>query len=371
MQQFATLAAQSQPVEFSEGDTYDFTRCVRPDGSAYGTKGKCRKGTEGAKAIEKAAPKAAPKVKKTATPAPAPANVESKKPASGVDKPQKPKEGNPVSKLKEKIKETVQKAKDLAEGKKADPVSETASEEYARLLKKKMDLVAKGDIKSALKVSPDLNAALAKVKAEQAKTVSPQKSTQDEDKKGLEEADRVRDARQAEAKLTPKQKKSISDYTSANGDPDNPRRSYSDVNGCLRSPPTCMDKKASAAYAKEMDAAIAKLPKNDEGHEFYRGVDARSGAAAQLYKQLQTVQPGMRMRDPGFGSYSSDKNVTEDFTMGKGKPSILFVSRNSNLTPINTFSQIPEEREALMPRGIEQTVRKVTKNGNTLIVEID
>jgi len=31
---------------FSEG-LFDFTRCIRPDGSAYGTGGTCRKGTEG------------------------------------------------------------------------------------------------------------------------------------------------------------------------------------------------------------------------------------------------------------------------------------------------------------------------------------
>jgi hypothetical protein len=29
--------------------SYDFTRCVRPDGTAYGTRGKCRKGTVAAK----------------------------------------------------------------------------------------------------------------------------------------------------------------------------------------------------------------------------------------------------------------------------------------------------------------------------------
>jgi hypothetical protein len=47
------LAASEQSYEFSEGDTYDFTRCVRPDGSAYGTGGKCRQGTEsGAKKAE-------------------------------------------------------------------------------------------------------------------------------------------------------------------------------------------------------------------------------------------------------------------------------------------------------------------------------
>jgi hypothetical protein len=54
--QFANLASQTQSADFSEGETYDFTRCVRPDGKAYGTRGKCKKGTEQAKdAEEKAA----------------------------------------------------------------------------------------------------------------------------------------------------------------------------------------------------------------------------------------------------------------------------------------------------------------------------
>jgi hypothetical protein len=46
LRRFTELAAQAQPAEFSERDTYDFTRCVRPDGSFYGTDGRCRKGTE-------------------------------------------------------------------------------------------------------------------------------------------------------------------------------------------------------------------------------------------------------------------------------------------------------------------------------------
>lgn len=52
LEQFAQLAAQTQAADFTEGDLYDFTRCVRPDGSAYGTRGKCRKGSEAA-AVEK------------------------------------------------------------------------------------------------------------------------------------------------------------------------------------------------------------------------------------------------------------------------------------------------------------------------------
>ena len=50
--QFAELAAQAQSLEFSEGGTYDFTRCVRPNGSAYGTGGQCKKGTEEASALD-------------------------------------------------------------------------------------------------------------------------------------------------------------------------------------------------------------------------------------------------------------------------------------------------------------------------------
>ena len=50
---YSELAAEKQGLDFAEGDSYDFTRCVRPDGSAYGTSGRCRKGTEtGAKGTE-------------------------------------------------------------------------------------------------------------------------------------------------------------------------------------------------------------------------------------------------------------------------------------------------------------------------------
>ena len=39
--------AEQAGTDFAEGDSYDFTTCIRPDGSAYGTGGKCRKGSEG------------------------------------------------------------------------------------------------------------------------------------------------------------------------------------------------------------------------------------------------------------------------------------------------------------------------------------
>ena len=45
--QLFQLAASEQGYEFSEKEeNYDFSRCVRPDGSAYGTGGTCRKGSQ-------------------------------------------------------------------------------------------------------------------------------------------------------------------------------------------------------------------------------------------------------------------------------------------------------------------------------------
>jgi hypothetical protein len=45
---FNKLASATQDLDYSESrtDPYDFTRCVRPNGTAYGTGGKCKSGVE-------------------------------------------------------------------------------------------------------------------------------------------------------------------------------------------------------------------------------------------------------------------------------------------------------------------------------------
>lgn len=45
---FNKLASAAQSFNYRESgtDSYDFTRCVRPNGTAYGASGQCRKGTE-------------------------------------------------------------------------------------------------------------------------------------------------------------------------------------------------------------------------------------------------------------------------------------------------------------------------------------
>ena len=51
---FNKLASATQGLDYSESgtDSYDFTRCVRPNGTAYGTGGKCKKGTEEAEGFK-------------------------------------------------------------------------------------------------------------------------------------------------------------------------------------------------------------------------------------------------------------------------------------------------------------------------------
>jgi len=52
LQVYTSLVADQHSSDFSETEAYDFTRCVRPNGTAYGTGGTCKKGTQQAKPEE-------------------------------------------------------------------------------------------------------------------------------------------------------------------------------------------------------------------------------------------------------------------------------------------------------------------------------
>jgi hypothetical protein len=60
LETFQDLVSEGLPEE----EVFDFARCVRPDGTAYGSRGKCRKGTEQAKVEQK--PKEGKRKKKEA-----------------------------------------------------------------------------------------------------------------------------------------------------------------------------------------------------------------------------------------------------------------------------------------------------------------
>jgi hypothetical protein len=64
--EYSRLAAEKLGTDFAEGEVYDFARCMRADGSFYGTSGTCKKGTAaGDKEAE--APKTAGGRKRRAT----------------------------------------------------------------------------------------------------------------------------------------------------------------------------------------------------------------------------------------------------------------------------------------------------------------
>lgn len=54
---FSMLEYSARALGASDEELYEFTRCVRPDGRAYGTRGKCKKGTEQAKGVSDKKPK--------------------------------------------------------------------------------------------------------------------------------------------------------------------------------------------------------------------------------------------------------------------------------------------------------------------------
>ena len=315
LKQFAQLAGETFGTDFSEGGTYDFARCVRPDGTSYGTGGKCRKGTEQAKQEE------APKPKKTA---------------------KVPKE---------------------------DPKGA-----YASLMKKQQELVQKGDIVGAMKLNDKIKAATQKIqsspeqKAASAKLKEAAKEKVRE-AKDFEAAQKKREEGQEAAILNARDKKVITDYTKETMGKS--PRSYDNMNACLRNPKECPDEKVSKKFVKEFDTALAKLPKNDDGHPFYRGVTVYPGEATEkLYKTLEKATPGTKLRDPGYGSYSAERRQAEHFT-NRNRNNLVFVTRSKSMTPINVHSDKKEENESILPRGTEQTIRSVRKEGKNLIIELD
>lgn len=498
LERYAELLAEQNSVEFSEdGETYDFTRCVRPDGSAYAIASgkKCRQGTEQAADVvapkakkakkEKApaAPKApaakkpaakgataaaaAPKAEKAAaSPAPkgpqskaqklkelasklkddvlakltknpkappelqkaaqaeiakragkpeaAPKAVKKEPPAKALPKkPAKPaakggateaeisaqkklvadliKKANNAKSSSEEEKAYNQYKKEKAKldkmtgknplpkigGKPAEPATALAAAANVKKLEEKakaaneayQKALAAGDAKAAaaaykkgMKISEQLD----KAKGVSARLKAAAEKRQQEAEAKDATQKKIND-RQREANLTPAQKKAIANYTAEGA-----KFGYDKMNTCLRTPPSCPDPAEAKKVNKEFDAALKALPKNTDGDTFYRGIGVQNtGPTAALYDLLEKAQPGQKFKDPAYGSYSADDKQAAGFQYGSSGRSILFVSRNKNLTPINMFSEIPTEQEAVLPRGTEQTIRSVRQDGNMLVVELD
>ena len=298
----------------------DFTRCVRPDGTAYGTRGKCRKGAEKEK-------------EQQVSIAPEP-KVEQKR-------------------IKSKTNNQ-------------DP-----NIEYSKLLKKQQNLVSQGDIAGAMKLQPEVNEALKRVEStKEAASSATKLKTEAERKQELKEKiDRIKD-RQLKAGLRAKEKEVIVKYTEEALEED--PKYYRNVNSCLRRMEPCNNPEKVESFSKKLDKVLNKLPDNIEGVPFYRGVKIDSYGTRKLYESLKNAKPGTEIQDSGYGSYSYNEGIAKSFANASSKQkAIVFVSTNKSLTPINMFSEYELEGEAILPRGTKQTISSVTEKDNILYIELN
>lgn len=307
----------SQESLCSVFETLDYTRCQRPDGSHYGTSGKCRKGKQ-----------------------------------VGANTHTGPK-GPVLPKLK------------------AQAAKENPQAIYKKLADERLNLLRQGKIKEADEITAKVEEAFrgwsADSNEDQALKEYVRKSTEEGFKRERTLSRVVQRQRAALPVLSKVDIKAIQDYTDEGGN-----RSFGDLNRCLRRP-LCLSLERRK-HAAELDKALMKIPRNDEGNAFYRGITIESSAGEALYRRLQRSKPGDKIRDPGFSSFSLDKAISERFTRevnGEDWKNILFVCKNKELRSISEFSQFPEEQEAILPRGIPLTIRRVTRTGKTLIVEVN
>jgi hypothetical protein len=364
----------------SAQQVWDFVRCQRPDGSYYGTSGKCRKGTEVSPAEVRAARPKTAAAKKALSSASVKqlqqlvssgklndaqkvvVEQEIQKKKVGGAAPGGPQATKPEDKPQEKP----------AEVKKEEPQKTNTQPSIRQTMENKIAELEK-------KYKQD-QSSLTKGELEQAKRDLKERvdfEARTDHYRRLKEIDR----RQEEAmkSMTKEDLKAIHDYTEAKNPLDlfGRGRSYKNLNSCVRKPKGCKDEKQQQ-FAKELDSALQKMPKNEDGVPFYRGVPVNRGTQA-FYDMLKNAKPGTVMKDPGYGSYSSSDAVARSFggsQVGgknkKGKKMIIFVNKGKEIRPINKASAIKEEHEGILPRGQNSTIRKVSEDdqGN-LIVEVD
>jgi hypothetical protein len=121
-----------------------------------------------------------------------------------------------------------------------------------------------------------------------------------------------------------------------------------------------------------MDEALSKLPSNDKGETFYRGVeiDPSTPAGKEFLGSLKT---GATFTDKAFGSFSLDKESAEEFAgQGLGQP-VVFVTRSKALKDVRKYA--PEEfdyqQEFIMPRNTQFQIKGMSDKGGVRYVVME
>ena len=341
---------------------YDYVTCIRGDGSYYGNGGvRCIKGTPAtkkdlaaekkkAKAGDPAAAKKVKQMEKTGVAAPAPKVPKAPKSVAKAAKGSAP----ASSKANAPEATDADRAKAMADlkSKKSAYFKAVQSGNYDKASKLKKEIEKAREKVEALKTPEQKKKAadaLAKIKAED---------------KAEREAEKARRATAAKkppkVEISTEARKAINTYTK---DEPGPPADFAKMNKHARKGGGDAQTKANIAA---LDKALNELPANTGGKSHYRGISATPALA----RQMANLKPGDSFSDKGFGSYSRDPNTALAFTRGS-KNKVIIESRSKSLRGVERFSNIKSEQEAVLPRGQNQTVREVRKEGNTTYIVVD
>ena len=121
-----------------------------------------------------------------------------------------------------------------------------------------------------------------------------------------------------------------------------------------------------------MDEALSKLPSNDKGETFYRGIEIDPSTAAGK-EFLGNLKTGATFTDKAFGSFSLDETSAREFAdQGLGQP-VVFVTRSKALKDVRKYA--PEEfdyqQEFIMPRNTQFQIKGMSDKGGVRYVVME
>ena len=318
-------------------ESYDYVTCIRGDGSYYGNGGtKCHKGTQATKkdlAAEKKKAKAGDK--------------EAAKKVAKMEK-----HGVSGSAPKAKAAPAPKKAK-AAPAAKKDSEGPLSKEEGSKLIVQKR----KELIKAVQNKDYDKADALRKEMTKISKRMeTPAEKEIEQRQKDMKKRAAKRPGK---VEVSAEAKKALLTY--ARNEPDPP--AYKSMNGCARG------KRCSKVAQKDiekLDKALNEWPANTAGASHYRGFNAKGDRLAQY----ANLKPGDKISDGGFGSYSRNPEIANNFSSGKGTR-VIVESRSKALRGIERNATYKSEQEAILPRNTSQTVAEVRQVGDYLYVVVE
>lgn len=252
------------------------------------------------------------------------------------------------------------------------PKNRTEAQKNAALLKeqRRKEREAKSLQGAKDRASKDMDAVVAKKKPAGATSLSPAEIRKREKLEESGEAQRIMNRRQDATRLDPlgADAKAIRTYTS-----DRDIRGvnqYQNLNNCLRNPGACKNAEEAKKLQEGLDNALKVLPKNTDNFQFTR-VISLSKDTQQLYDFLRQAKAGTILKDPGYGSFSSDKGYAAGLSDPRWGKTIKLVTRSGQIVPVNQYSNVKDEAEGILPRGANLKIARIVEDQNGITAFLD